>query len=223
LNRKQAAALTLALMFWAVPAHAFTVASGFTRGCHEEITWAAFQDFLLEVPAPNIPVSDDATWRELANYLLAEGPVDPELVDEARRFVLVSLIVGVRSPDTDGHSVTNLAQLRQLHSDPSPAGQYAHSLRGLEDDDGPGNKIALEGIRDQIADELRRANEYLSKPEDEQNILGAFYLDFYGRIDVDVWAPMYHLGRAAHALQDSFSHTIRSSRDNVPKLAKIDK
>ena len=219
---RQTSLVTAITLLWVTsPASAFTVSSGFTRGCHEEITWAAFQGFLLELPVMGIPVSEDAVWRELANFLLEEGPVDPDTVDETKRFFLVSLIVGVRSPDTDGHSVTNLAQLRQLHSDPSPVGQYAHSLRGKDDDDAEGNKRAIQGIEDLIADELRRSDEYLRKPPDEQIILGSFYLDYYGRIDVDVWGPMYHLGRAAHALQDSFAHTIRSDADNLRKITHI--
>ena len=204
------------------PARAFTVKSGFTPGCHETITWRAFRDFLFYMPAAGVPVSNGTTWRELVRFLLEEGPfATNESLTDAQKFFLVSLIVGVRAPDTDGHSITNLGKLRQLHSDPAAEGQYAHALRGTKDDGPEGNIQAIEGIRAKIADLLRQAEEYTVKPADEQVILGRFYVDFYGEVDVEVWAPMYFIGQAAHALQDSFAHTIRSDAHGLRKIAHV--
>ena len=204
-------------------ANAWTVSSGFTHGCHEEITWNAFHDFLYYLPPDGVPVSDGTIWRELAIFLLEESPIDidPDSLDDADRFFLVSLIVGVRSPDTDGHSIINLGELRKLHSDPTDEGQYAHALRGKGDDLAEGNAVAVEGLKTRIADLLRKANDAISLPADEQIILGRFYLDFYGEIDVEVWAPMYYIGQAAHALQDSFSHTIRDDADGLRTIVHV--
>ena len=204
-------------------ARAWTVASGFTHGCHEEITWSAFHDFLYYLPPEGVPVSDGTIWRELAVFLLDEAPIaiDPDTLDDADRFFLVSLIVGVRSPDTDGHSIINLGELRKLHSDPTDEGQYAHALRGKGDDLAAGNAIAVAGLQARIADLLRKANDAINLPNDEQIILGRFYLDFYGEIEVQVWAPMYYIGQAAHALQDSFSHTIRDDADGLRTIVHV--
>ena len=45
------------------------------------------------------------------------------------------------------------------------------------------------------------------------------YFDFYGLVDIDVWEPAYLVGRALHALQDSFAHTIRS--DDLQRIRHV--
>jgi hypothetical protein len=197
-------------------ASAYTIASGFSTGCHERITLDAFDAFFLEQPTNGIPVGGGETWRELVLFFRDTFPelvgteIDPQKLDEAQRFMLVSLLVGVRSPDTDGHSVLNLENLRLLHSDPSPEGQYAHALRGPADDATAGNAAVVEGTR-RIIEALVLEAVDLENPLRESELiqLQGFYLDFYGIIQTEVYMPMYLLGRAAHALQDSFSHAIR--------------
>ena len=93
------------------PAGAYTVDSGFSDPCHELMIGAAYQDFILDLPTTGMQAPPGETWRELSDFLLEHMPVNPEEVDEVKRFILVSLIVGVRSPDTDGHSVMNLQNL----------------------------------------------------------------------------------------------------------------
>ena len=44
-------------------------------------------------------------------------------------------------------------------------------------------------------------------------------LDFYNRIQVDVWEPAFRPAEAMHTVQDSFAHTIRSEADDLKKIA----
>jgi len=221
-------ALAVALILVSTDASAFSIASGFSTGCHERITLDAFEAFLLDVPPQGVPVPDSETWRELAFFFrdafdLAGTPQDPMEMDDAKRFMFVSLLVGVRSPDTEGHSVLNLSELRRLHSDPSPEGQYAHALRAPADDHAGGNGIAVEGTRQRIAGLLYEAYRAVDPNLDDVEVGEAdFYLDFYGKIKVDVWLPHYYVGQAVHAMQDSFSHTIRNdTRDELTHLRQI--
>jgi len=223
LSRSGSLALFPLMLIAAVigPARAYTVGSGFSDPCHERMIGAAYQDFILDLPISGIQAPPGETWRELSDFLLEYLPMDQEEVDEVKRFLLVSLIIGVRAPDTDGHSIMNLQNLRQLHSDPSAEGQYAHSLRAPGDDYAEGDAAAVAGTRELIQALMAEAQRYKALPAGEQIIKANVYLDFYGRIDVEVWAPLYFVGKAAHALQDSFSHTIRSDEDDLRKIVHV--
>ena len=37
-----------------------------------------------------------------------------------------------------------------------------------------------------------------------------FFLEHYGQVELLVWKPLFDLGEAVHALEDSFAHTVRS-------------
>lgn len=225
MRRAITAVVVVGVLVSAPAAHGFTIASGFTEACHESITMDGFDDFLLEVPTGGIVVPEGSTWREVALFLedlpLIGTAIDVDQLSDAQRFMFISLIVGVRSPDTEGHSILNFAALRQLHSDPDAKGQYLHALRAPADDLQEGDEYAVQGTRVSIRESVAIAREYYERTAHEQVIVGQFYLDFYGRIDVEVWAPMYYLGRAAHALQDSFSHTIRSEEDALQKIVHV--
>jgi hypothetical protein len=214
------ATLTVALLTTR-SSRAYTIKTAVSPGCHEDITASAFQDFLLEAPVTGLELPQDKTWRRLARFILEFAQSDTSTWNDAQRFMFVSLIIGVRSPDTAGHSISNLDNLRQLHGDPRPEGQYAHGLRAIEDDHAAGNAAAVQGTRALIRDLVLTATDHWARPADEQIIHGRFYLDFYGPISVDVWAPLYYLGRAAHALQDTFSHSIRSDEDNLRKIVHV--
>ncbi len=211
----------LTLLCLTASAHAFSISSGFTSPCHEPITGAAYAEFLLDLPTRAITVPPGEEWRRLSTFMLDAFGIDPSEVDSAQRFLLVSLVVGVRSPDTDGHSVLNLQSLRELHADPDAKGQYAHCLRGPDDDHSEGNAAAIEGTREVIRELIDQAATALASTPGDQVIEAGFYLDFYGDIDVEVWAPMFYIGRAAHALQDCFAHTIRSDADELRKVVHV--
>jgi hypothetical protein len=66
---------------------------------------------------------------------------------------------------------------------------------------------------------LDRVTLALLDPPEEQLTTTHFAIDFYGDIEVDVWAPAFYLGKALHALQDSFTHTVRSN--NLSKIRHV--
>lgn len=201
-------------------ARAFSIASGFGEGCHERITADAFQIHLLDLPFYSLVPPRDEDWRDLSDWVAAQFTADLGPLSDNHRFILVSLFVGVRSPDTDGHSVTDFAALRRLHADPRDEGQYAHALRGIDDDGPAGDAAAIEGTRAIIRARVREALEALTDPEG-QLIEAPMYFDFYGRSKVTVWRPMYLLGQAAHALQDSFAHTLRDDASALRRVVHV--
>ncbi|MEM9188335.1 MAG: hypothetical protein AAGF12_04130 [Myxococcota bacterium] len=188
----------------ATPVSAFTVRSAFTDGCHELVTGAGFFQALPELP----PINDDAipsdNWEEVLDHLY------PDLdLPRGQKFVFFSLIAGVRGPDSEGYSLTNLSALRGIQGD--PAGQYVHCLRAESDDFVAGNGTALEGCRQSIIDSLRKAVEAAGAGETEDGVITVpFALDNYGSFDLRVSAVAYYVGRALHTFQDSFTHTLRS-------------
>jgi hypothetical protein len=213
-----AALIGLLSLLQSAPAYAYTVQSGFTGGCHEDIIMRLSGPFLDDpiVDEISLPVGD--TWRKLARPL-------PELANrelsERQLFVLFSLVVGVRAPDTGGHSVSDLSSARAIAADPRPEGQYLHALRGREDDEPDGSLNAVEGTRASIRASLAAASAALERPIDEQNTSAPYTLDFYGLFSVPVWEPAYMLGEAAHTLQDSFSHSIRSDAFELRKITHV--
>ncbi|MBW2275992.1 MAG: hypothetical protein JRF63_00790 [Deltaproteobacteria bacterium] len=200
---------------------AYSVATGGYDPCHEEFTGRAYQNVELQWPSPTIPIPGDDTWRELAGALIKKMGLDPKQLDEAQRFMLVSLLIGARAPDTDGHSLLSLQNLRAVHGDPSPEGQYAHCLRGPDDDYGEGDAAAVTGTRVKIAETVQKAADSLAEHPDDQLIKKTIYLDFYGLVDVRVWAPAYYVGFASHTVHDSFSHAVRIESTEFRKIALV--
>ena len=201
----------------------YSIHSGLTDGCHERITRRALQRVLPKITPPkSITVPSSKTWRKLANVLLRDSELNklsPDMSDHLR-LVLVSLLIGVRSPDTEGHAVTNLSSLRQIHADPSAEGQYAHALRGPDDDGAQGDENAVNGTREAIIDLIRATVASVNqKSSKDQIITVQLYFDFYGLVDIEVWEPAYIIGRSLHALQDSFAHTIRS--DDLKRIRHV--
>lgn len=217
----QTVLVVLLLVGMAGGVRAFSVSSGFSEPCHEHITSLAYGDFILEMSTPWIVIPEDGSWRRLSDYFVEQMGMDPDRVDDGLKFILVSLIMGVRAPDTDGHAMANIESLRRIHGDPRTEGQHAHSLRAPEEDYDEGNAQAVDGAREMIMELVAEGQAYLFTSAAEQVIKVEGYLDFYGRFDIEVWAPMYYVGQAAHALQDTFSHTLRSDADNLYKIVHV--
>lgn len=193
-------------------ARAYSLQSGLTTSCHERIMFAAFLTVTADLaPGARVPLPASDTWRKLVRNLVNALPdTVAQKDDPAFQLLLLSILIGIRAPDTEGHSVSNLNSLRRIHADPSDEGQYAHALRGIGDDGPEGDAAAVAGTRAVILDLMAQGREALQHTPEDQIITRRISLDFYGVVDVDVWAPAYYTGRAMHALQDSFSHTLRS-------------
>ncbi len=212
----------LALGLRTNPAKAYTIGSGFGAGCHEQITADAFEPFLIAFnTSGDILLPEDDGWQRVGAFLARQVEVDPAELSPSEYYLLTSLLVGVRSPDTEGHSVLNLENARALHTDPNAEGQYAHALRAIEDDGAGADANAVLGIRSVLRRELEEAVALSAAPTAERSREVSIYFDFYGTVEIDVWGPAYHLGRAAHAMQDSFSHTARDEADGFHSILSV--
>ena len=200
-------------------ARAFTISTGFTPACHETISARAFARFLQEIQHPPLHASAHPKWIRVA-YGLSEK-LDVGVTTDAEALVLLSLIVGVRSPDTGGHSTANITQLRSLHADPEAEGQYLHALRAPADDGPAGDARAVAGTRRSIQRTLQQALTARQLPEEQQFGQARMYLDFYGDVSVPVWWPAYYFARAAHTVQDSFSHMLRDRASGLHEVVHV--
>jgi hypothetical protein len=212
--------LLCATSLWPAVGRAYTIDTGFTDGCHEHITGAAFEQFLLHLPDTEVVVPESG-WRRIARFLVRDLDLNPDALDDRERFVIMSLVLGVRHPDTDGHSVLSFDHARALHTDPDPSVQHVHVLRARGDDGPAGNAAAVRGARESIVDSLTRAMDATRRPPEEQYEQARIYVDFYGPVEVVAWAPAFWIGHAAHTLQDSFSHTLRNEADGFRTVVTV--
>ncbi len=203
----------LFLVVCATPAAAFTIGSAFTEPCHERVTFEAARDAgLFDKTRVTAFRTDDQTWRKIANYL--EGRLGISFADEFDRFLFVTLFIGVRFPDNEGFGFFDIMAIREVHL--SPDNQEHHALRASYDDNDGGNAASVARTRAYILDRVRQAREaFLVDDKAERTGPAVFFLEFYGSVDVDVWMPLFHLGAALHALQDSFPHSYRSDDASV--------
>ena len=215
LRRTWLAALAAGLALLPRPAGGFSIASGFSESCHERLALAALAVVIEGRDLNGITLPSDDLWRRVAADLGAAvlesaGRSASETLTDPQKFVLYSAVVGVRSPDTGGHSVSNLAQLRQAQVDPDPESQHLHCLRAASEDGYPGDLSVLDGserlIRQALADAAVAA-----LPGVGGNVTVPLYLDFYGQLAVEVDRASYLVGRALHTLQDCYAHTLRSA------------
>ncbi|MDH5671973.1 MAG: hypothetical protein OEZ06_07465 [Myxococcales bacterium] len=212
--------LVMAVALSPASALAYSTASAFREGCHETIvSGALLKHDAWPAGTPELP--EGQRVRDLAEYLLDTYGIDGRSLDDTRRFVWMSLIVGVRDPDGEGYSVADLEHARAHRLDPRDETQHAHALRASVDDGPEGDANALEGVRQALRAELQAvARAYAHAPR-EQNESVFIYLDFYGRVSIPVWGPAFRLGRALHVLQDSFSHCIRSDEYELRRVVAV--
>src|SRR5262249_27165475 len=90
--RMRALAVVACLPF-AAPGQAFTVATRFTEGCHEEITEAALRAARKTFPTTAAPIAPDPNEKALIDDLPFAVP------DDMRDLAAASLLVGVRDND----------------------------------------------------------------------------------------------------------------------------
>lgn len=211
------AGLTLLVVVAFAPktAAAFTITSGFSQSCHERLGLAAMAILLDELNLANVTLPSSDLWRDVAAeiapaVLETTGITAAMALTDPQQFVLFSIVVGIRSPDTDGHSVSNLDALRVAQIDPDPSTQHLHCLRSPSEDGLAGDVSVLQGSEQLIREEVfSAADAIVAAPR--SNTLAPFYLDFYGQLEVDVDTASYLIGRAMHTVQDCYAHTLRSA------------
>ena len=215
LTRRAGLALLIVLAVAPRTAAAFTIASGFSESCHERLGLAGMALLLDELNLDNVTLPPGDLWRDVAAELApavleTTGTAAAAALTDAQKFVLFSVVVGIRSPDTGGHSVSNLDALRIAQIDPDPSSQHLHCLRTPFEDGLAGDVSVLQGSEQLIREAIfGAAADAVATPR--SNTRAPFYLDFYGQLEVDVDTASYLIGRAMHTLQDCHAHTLRSA------------
>lgn len=179
-------------------AEAFEIETSTTSGCHERVTGDAIAA---------------AGWPDGAEPP-APGETDQRIMDDvpfslpARDPWTLALLVGVRHNDIGGNNPFDLPALAQIHDDPDR--QVDHCLRRRQDDGEPGDGSALAACRAFILAELEAALGAGDIVDLAATEPVEVYLTFRGRIELDLAAYPFRLGRALHALEDSYTHSFRN-------------
>ena len=189
--------------------YSYEIKTGLSSDCHEKLTKNAFEAFLNKKSIPaikTIVIPEDNRAEKYVNEFF--GDLLKSFKTEKERFFASSLLMGVRWPDEHGRSVTSTEALYANHGDASD--QFEHCLRSKNDDYDNGNFNALKRTQNFFKDRLIFAASYIFKLPQNKNIKIIEYVEFYGQVEFEVYAPAFYLGTALHTLQDSFSHTVRT-------------
>ncbi|TPV95331.1 MAG: hypothetical protein B7733_10800 [Myxococcales bacterium FL481] len=187
-------------------AWAYYVGTGVTPDCHERLTIDALLEVVDEIEPGLIVMASSELSQNLTRYVATRYGL--EHLEERHQQLAMVLFVGVRDLDTGGGAALNVVNLRHEHGGRHQ--QHAHCTRNEDDDYAAGDAVAVAGCRDGIVKNANRSWRASLRPAPDQIIDVPFVLDFYGGVDLPVWAPGFLLGRALHGLQDSFSHTLRT-------------
>ena len=202
---KTALGVCLALTCHAGYVHAFTIQSVVTEGCHERITSDALRDVRAEQSS-----LEAITPSEDEQALIDDLQFSP--ADDMLDLAAVTLLLGVRDNDLKGRGADELDELAQVHGNPDA--QDEHCLRAIDHDEPDGSQAALAVCRAFIEKRVAEALEGLADdglPDPAERLELPIHLAIRG--DVDATLPTFYvrMGQALHALQDSFSHTYRTS------------
>jgi hypothetical protein len=147
--------------------------------------------------SPPKHTKDDKT---LLNNLLFDPPLDLE-----DRWSM-AMLIGVRHNDFGGNRPSDIDRLAVIHN--NSEGQEAHCLRAPEDDGVAGDAAALERCRAYILKEVTQAMGTVDLIDIEAKVTVSLSLK-YEKTKLKLSRFAFHMGRALHALQDSFTHTYR--------------
>lgn len=193
--------LPLALSLLPATAQAFTFESVFSEGCHERVTRSA-------VARVGWPGAARPPGLSAEDGLRLSRDLPFELPPDAQNPWSLALLLGVRDNDLHGYAANEFQELAVVHA--APEDQREHCLRGPADDGPDGDRTALAACRAFILSEVALAVGTAA----EVDLRGAesvpVTLPFSGRRDAAVQRYGWHMGRALHALQDSFTHALRS-------------
>jgi hypothetical protein len=179
---------------------AFQIETPITYGCHEKVTvqahrTAGYPDGAM---APEPTDEQDRASRDLIFTLPA---------DEGDLWTM-TMLIGVRFNDIKDYQVIDPASLLNIHDDPED--QPAHCIRRIQDDYEAGDAAALEACRDFIIEQLQEGRWFADVIDMSGTEPVPLYLAFRHRIEVDLPRFAFRLGRAIHALEDGYAHTLRN-------------
>jgi hypothetical protein len=189
----------------AKPAHAYTIQSEATEGCHEKVTREAWQNVRTALPTTTGPLPSSGDDKPLIDDLAFDVP------KSLRDIGSVTLLLGVRDNDVKQHGPNDLRNLSPVASDPNL--QPEHCLRAPDQDEPDGSRLAVDACRAYIREQLVTALDGLDasgRPDAQKREKLSVALAIRGTIDVSVPLFFLHAGRGLHALEDSFTHTFRN-------------
>ncbi len=186
-------------------ASAYTIETPFTTGCHESITADALRAVrgqLANAP-PIVPTRDETA-------LIDDMPFTVD--DDIRDLGGATLLSGVRHNDIKGFAVLSVDQLAQVQSDPHT--QREHCLRGASEDESGGTEASLLDCRSYIRERVLLAMDGLdaaSRPDPEQRVPITLTLSVRGLVSASLPIFYFRMGQGLHALEDSFTHSFRTT------------
>jgi len=191
-------------------AHAYTISSVISAGCHELITAKALRDVRLLQLTTAAPLPATANERALIGDLEFKPPDDMTDLGGA------TLLVGVRDNDLKGRSSNDLSQLALVHGDPNA--QSEHCLRNLQQNEPDGSGAAVVDCRAFIVKRIGEALEGLDAtgtPDLAKRTNLPIYLSLRHAVTASLPTFYVRVGQALHAIEDSFTHTYRSTPDGL--------
>jgi hypothetical protein len=201
-----AARVTAVIAFIAAPAtaSAFQIETSSTSACHESITLEALE--AAGWPDGREPPPLDDTGQRIADDLPFDLPGD------RKDLWSIALVIGVRHNDVGSNDPFDLPALSQLHGD--PARQPEHCLRQGPHDGASGDQQAIDACAAFVIEQIEQA---LAGSDGEVDMDATVEIEthllFRGKVELDLPAYPFHVGRALHALQDSYTHQFRNPAD----------
>jgi hypothetical protein len=174
-------------------------ASAFVTACHQGITTDALAPGLWPLGAASPPLSQD--------FVLLENELSIDVAPGVDDWSLGALL-GNEYQDVGPYDATDVIALADYAAEPDL--QKSHCLRAPTDDGSAGDVSALAACKADMLDELSTALGDGDTPDLTVTESVRLHLVFRGDADVPLPRFSFHLGRATHTLQDSFSHTFRS-------------
>jgi hypothetical protein len=202
-------------------ADAYTISTIVTAGCHEKVTTEAFlavrQDPDPAIAAAAAPLLADRNDQALIDDLEFTPANDMTDLGGA------TLLVGVRDNDLKGRDSMDLSQLPLVHGD--PGAQREHCLRGANEQEPGGSEAAVNDCRAFILERVGQALDGLDAtrmPDPTNRTSLPLYLAL--RHGVNALLPTYYvrIGQAIHAVEDSFTHTYRTTPDGMQITVVLD-
>jgi hypothetical protein len=186
-------------------AAAYSYESAVSTGCHERITMAALRTLRTQITNAPAVVPD-------RNDLSLITDVPFTLEDDMKDIASTALIIGVRDNDLHGRGPTDVSQLAAVHG--NPENQKEHCLRAVEDDEPGGSERALETCKAFIRGKLVEALDGLDAngvPDPARRVDLDVKLSLRGKVTASLPLFWVRMGQAVHTLQDSFTHSFRST------------
>jgi len=174
-------------------------ATAFVTACHQGITTDALTPGLWPLGAASPPLSHD--------FVLLENELSIDVAPGVDYWSLGALL-GNEYQDVGPYDATDVIALADYAAQPDL--QKTHCLRAPADDGSAGDLSALAASKADILDQLSTALGDGDTPDLTVTESVRLHLVFRGDADIPLTRFSFHLGRATHTLQDSFSHTFRS-------------